>query len=206
MTSPAALPGFPPQIPSPRSLPVLNRVMVGCTRCDLALTRTQVVPGAGDAGAAVMFVGEAPGKAEDLSGVPFVGASGKLLDQMLAAAGIAREDVFIGNVIRCRPPGNRNPRTAEVRACADWLREQVRLIRPRLVSPLGRFALQHFIANGKITELRGMLQSVDYHGLGVALFPLLHPAAVLRNPRLRDSYQEHFQLLASLCVQPAIQL
>lgn len=200
MNPPAAPAAFPRQIPTPRSLAALNSVMVRCTRCDLSHSRTHVVPGAGDSNSAVMFVGEAPGKAEDLSGLPFVGASGKLLDRMLAVAGIEREDVFIANVIRCRPPGNRNPRAGEVQACAGWLREQVRLIRPRLVSPLGRFALQHFIPGGKITQLGGTVQRADYHGLAVALFPLLHPAAVLRNPRLRDSYQEHFQQLASLCV------
>lgn len=189
-------PGFPPEIPSPPTLPQLHEVMVRCTRCDLSLSRTQVVPGAGAPGARLLFVGEAPGASEDKKGVPFVGASGQLLNEMLEQVGIDRDDVFIANVVRCRPPENRNPRAAEIRACAGWLAEQIRLIRPALVATLGRYALQHFLPQGKITQLQGKLQELDYDGHPLRLFPLFHPAAVLRVPERRPEYEELFRRLA----------
>ena len=191
-------PGFPAEIPSPPTLGELHEVMVRCTRCDLALSRKQVVPGAGDAQAGILFVGEAPGRSEDQRGVPFVGASGKLLDEMLHVAGIDRGEVFIANVVRCRPPQNRNPRVGEVRACHGWMEEQIRLIQPKLVVPLGRFGLQHFLPKGKITQLRATVQQVDYPTGPLTLFPLLHPSAILRNPDARPAYEENFRQLAAV--------
>src|SRR5680860_1410335 len=155
-------PGFPAEIPEGETLPELHEVMVRCTRCDLFRSRTQVVPGAGSARASILFVGEAPGASEDRQGIPFVGASGRLLDAMLESAGISREEVFIANVVRCRPPENRNPRRIEIRACAGWLAEQVRIIDPRRVATLGRFALQHFIPGARITQVQGSIQEVGY--------------------------------------------
>jgi uracil-DNA glycosylase len=189
-------PGYPATIPAAPDLVGLHSVMTRCTRCDLFLERTQVVPGDGSHRASIFFVGEAPGASEDQQGLPFVGASGRLLDAMLAGAGVRRADVFIANVVRCRPPKNRNPRAREIAACAGWLAEQLRLIRPRIVVPLGRFALQHFLPAGKITRLQATEQEIDYAGASLRLFPLLHPSAVLRNPTLRDSYQEQFRALA----------
>lgn len=191
-------PGFPEVIPSPASLEELHGVMVRCTRCDLFLSRTQVVPGSGNPRARALFVGEAPGATEDKEGVPFVGASGKLLESMLAAAGISRDQIFIANTVRCRPPENRNPRAREIRACAGWLAEQVRLIEPALVVTLGRFALQHFLPEGKITQLQGTVQEVDYSGRALQVLPLLHPSAILRSPDLRPAYQEQFEELGAL--------
>jgi DNA polymerase len=188
-------PGFPAEIPSPATLAELHAVMVRCTRCDLYVSRTQVVPGAGSEKAGVLFVGEAPGANEDRLGVPFVGASGKLLDSMLEVAGLRRDQVFIANVVRCRPPENRAPRPREIRACAGWLAEQIRLIHPRLVVTLGRFALQHFIPDGKITRVQGAVQEIDYAGSTLRVLPLLHPAAVLRNPELRAPYAKQFAQL-----------
>jgi DNA polymerase len=193
--NPPEPPGFPAEIPSPATLGELNAVMKRCTRCDLFLSRTQVVPGAGDAHARVLLVGEAPGASEDREGVPFVGASGRLLDSMLEAAGILREEVYIANVVRCRPPKNRPPRAREIRACAGWLAEQIRLVDPSLVVTLGRFALQHFLPDGKITRLQGSVQEVDYGGRPLSVLPLLHPSAVLRNPDLRPSYLAQFEAL-----------
>jgi uracil-DNA glycosylase family 4 len=185
-------PGFPAEIPSPDTLAELHEVMVRCTRCELYISRTQVVPGAGSEEAQVLFVGEAPGANEDRLGIPFVGASGKLLDSMLAVAGLERETVFIANVVRSRPPQNRAPKPREVRACAGWLAEQIRIIRPRLIVTLGRFALQHFIPGGKITALQGEVQQVEYGGRPLRVLPLLHPAAILRNPQLRAPYEQQF--------------
>ncbi|CAN5809301.1 uracil-DNA glycosylase [soil metagenome] len=191
-------PGFPAEIPVAANLVGLHAVMSGCTRCDLFLGRTQVVPGHGNPEAQLFFVGEAPGATEDQQGVPFVGASGRLLDSMLLGAGIRREDVFIGNIVRCRPPENRNPRTRQIAACAGWLAEQLRLVNPRLVVPLGRFALHHFLPAGKITQVQASLREIPYHGGTIRIFPLVHPAAVLRNPRLRPLYQDQFRSLAGL--------
>lgn len=191
-------PGFPAEIPTPPDLESLHAQMVRCTRCDLYLSRTQVVPGAGASAAAIMIVGEAPGASEDREGVPFVGASGRLLREMLHGSGISPEEVFIANVVRCRPPKNRNPRAREIRACAGWLAEQIRLIGPEVVVPLGRFALQHFVPGGKITQLQGKPQTVEYGGAALGVFPLLHPAAVLRSPDLRPGYEAQFEALAAL--------
>jgi DNA polymerase len=196
--SPAEPPGFPKEIPSPPALDELHAVMVRCTRCDLSLSRTHVVPGSGNPHAGVLFVGEAPGRNEDEQAKPFVGRSGALLDGMLAAAGLARGEVFIANVVRCRPPENRAPRAYELRACAGWLAEQIRLIEPRLVATLGRFALQHFVSDGKITQLRGAPLEVEYHGRPLTLFPLLHPAAVLRSPDRRPEYEADFRRLGEV--------
>lgn len=196
--NPREPPGFPAEIPSPPRLDDLHAVMRRCTRCDLFLSRTQVVPGAGSPTARLLFVGEAPGASEDREGIPFVGASGRLLDAMLEGAGIERGEVFIANVVRCRPPENRNPRTREIRACAGWLAEQIRLIEPGVIVPLGRFALQHFIPDGKITRLQAEVQEVEYGERCLRVFPLLHPAAVLRSPDKRPMYQEHFARLAEL--------
>jgi uracil-DNA glycosylase len=190
-------PGFPATIPSPATIDELHVVMVRCTRCDLFLSRTQVVPGSGSRRPDILLVGEAPGASEDRDGVPFVGRSGALLSAMLEEAGVRREEVFIANTVRCRPPGNRSPRATEIRACSGWLEEQVRLLRPRLVVPLGRFALLHFLPGGKITDVQGVVQRVPYGEGTIALFPLLHPAAVLRNPGLRPAYAEQFRRLAS---------
>lgn len=190
-------PGFPAEIPESPSLSKLNEVMVRCTRCDLFRSRTQVVPGAGSASASILFVGEAPGASEDRQGVPFVGASGRLLDAMLESAGISREKVFIANVVRCRPPENRNPKMIEIRACAGWLAQQVRLIDPGKVVTLGRFALQHFVPGAKITQVQGAFQEVSYGDHTINLYPLLHPAAILRNPNLRDDYKRQFQALVN---------
>lgn len=197
-SNPPPAPGFPAEIPSPGSLRELHSVMVRCTRCDLYVSRTQVVPGAGAARAGILFVGEAPGASEDREGVPFVGASGKLLNAMLDAARIDRSEVFIANVVRCRPPENRAPKPRELRACAGWLAEQIRLIDPRLVVSLGRFALQHFIPKGKITLLQGAVQELDYAGRAFRLLPLLHPSAVLRNPDLRAPYESQFVELGEM--------
>jgi uracil-DNA glycosylase len=193
-----APPGFPAEIPEAPDLKALEEVMVRCTRCELAVSRTQVVPGAGDPRARVLVVGEAPGANEDRSGFPFVGASGRLLEEMLARAGLRREEVFIANVVRCRPPENRSPRTVEIRACAGWLAQQIRLIRPVVVVVLGRFALQHFLPSGKISQLQGEPTVVEYGGGPLRLYPLLHPAAVLRAPDRRPEYEAQFRRLGEI--------
>lgn len=155
-----------------------------CTKCELASTRTQVVFGSGDPHAPLMIVGEAPGKDEDAQGVPFVGRSGKLLDQvMLEELGVTRERVFIANTVMCRPPGNRDPLPGEIAACNEWLEVKLDLIAPKVVITLGNFSTKLLLfgdtkAKEGITKLRG--HSYPWRN-GAVLVPTFHPAAVLRN-------------------------
>lgn len=150
-----------------------------CQACALALGRTQVVYGVGDPNADLMFIGEGPGANEDRQGEPFVGAGGQLLNRMLDLIGLERADIYIGNVVKCRPPGNRDPEPEEIDACTPWLREQVSLVDPKVIMTLGRFAT-HFILEKKvpITKVRG--QRFTAWG-GRTVIPTLHPAAILRS-------------------------
>lgn len=175
------VPGLPERIPRVESLGALFRSMACCTRCELAAGRTQVVVGVGSPHARVMFIGEAPGAEEDLRGEPFVGAAGRLFNRLLEENGFSRDEVFITNVVACRPPGNRTPRTREVRAHSPWLEEQLRLVDPDVLVTLGRIALTYFLPRAKVTEVRGMPQEVERNGRVIPLLPLFHPAAILRN-------------------------
>ena len=143
---------------------------------------TQLVAGDGDPGARLMLVGEAPGASEDREGRPFVGRAGGLLDEVLAQAGLRRAEVYVTNVVKARPPGNRDPRPAEVAHHRPWLLAELELIRPDLIVPLGRHALAHFAPGLRITEVAGTLLEHD----GRRIFPLLHPAAALRSPGMRE--------------------
>ena len=169
-----------PATPTERaaSLLALAEEASGCTACELAATRTNVVFGYGDPDAAVMIVGEGPGKAEDEQGLPFVGRSGQLLDQLLGEIGLSRqENVYIANVVKCRPPGNRDPRPAEIEACSDYLRDQLRLVDPKVVVTLGNFSSKLLLrAETGITRLRG--EAIRWWGR--FLVPTFHPAAALR--------------------------
>lgn len=155
-------------------------------------TCTQLVPGEGPQDAEVVLLGEAPGAKEDAAGRPFVGSAGKLLDQLLEEAGLERDSVFITNVVKARPPGNRDPKRPEAEHHRPWLDEQLAVIAPRLVIPLGRHALGHFAPDLKISQVHG--QAVTSTG-GQALMPWYHPSAALRNPRLRDTLFEDARAL-----------
>jgi uracil-DNA glycosylase len=150
---------------------------------EICESATNIVPGEGNHDADVMLVGEAPGASEDKQGRPFVGRAGKLLDELLAEAGLVREDVFITNVVKARPPGNRDPRAAEVAHYLPWLEQQLALIKPAVVIPVGRHALAHFAPGEKITEVHGTLVLAGDR----QLVPWLHPAAALRNRDLRET-------------------
>jgi uracil-DNA glycosylase len=161
-------------------LAVLKESVSGCTQCALHKGRTQVVFGSGSATADLMFVGEAPGFHEDQQGVPFVGAAGKLLDTLLGGIGLTRADVFVANVLKCRPPGNRDPQPEEIQSCEGHLFRQIELIQPRLVCTLGNFATK--LLSGKqlgITRVHGQEQDVVLAGRPVTLYPIYHPAAAL---------------------------
>jgi DNA polymerase len=181
-------------------IPVLEelraRALV-CTDCGLSQTRTQVVFGVGDPNARVMLVGEAPGKNEDLQGEPFVGAAGKLLDELLIEIGLQRPEVYIANVLKCRPPGNRDPLPDEIDCCKGYLREQIRLIRPEVVVTLGNFATKLLLnTDTGITRLRGRLHP---WWLGSSLVPTFHPAAALRGgDRVTNQMREDFALVRSI--------
>jgi len=170
-----------------------------CTRCRLAEGRTQVVFGNGDPNADLMFVGEAPGFHEDKQGVPFVGQAGKLLDQLLVGIGLTREDVFVANVLKCRPPGNRDPMPDEIEACESHLFRQVELIEPKVVATLGNFSTK--LLSGKplgITRVHGQVQQVTLGGRSVLLYPLYHPAAALYTPSMLEVLREDFARIPEL--------
>jgi uracil-DNA glycosylase family 4 len=171
----------------------------GCTRCRLAQGRTQVVFGVGNPQADLMFVGEAPGFHEDKQGVPFVGQAGKLLDQLLAGIGLQRSEVYIANVLKCRPPGNRDPQPDEIESCEPHLFRQIELIQPRVVGTLGNFATK--LLSGKptgITRVHGQDQEVTLGGNRVLLYPLYHPAAALYTPAMLKVLQEDFRRIPEL--------
>ena len=171
----------------------------GCTRCRLAQGRTQVVFGAGNPSAELMFVGEAPGFHEDKQGVPFVGHAGKLLEKLLGGIGLTRGQVYICNVLKCRPPGNRDPLPDEIEACEGHLWKQIELIRPTVVATLGNFATK--LLSGRpagITRVHGQEQEVDLGGNSVLLYPLYHPAAALYTPRMLEVLESDFRRLPEL--------
>ena len=174
-----------------------------CTRCRLAQGRTQVVFGAGNPSADLMFVGEAPGFHEDKQGVPFVGQAGKLLEGLLAGVELRREDVYIANVLKCRPPGNRDPQPDEIEACEAHLFRQVELVRPIVVATLGNFATK--LLSGKplgITRVHGYEQETTLGGRSVLLYPLYHPAAALYTPRMLQVLEQDFARLPELLGRP----
>ena len=171
----------------------------GCTRCRLSQGRTQVVFGVGNPHADLMFVGEAPGFHEDKQGVPFVGQAGKLLDTLLGGIGLERSEVYIANVLKCRPPGNRDPQPDEIESCEPHLFRQIELIQPRVVATLGNFATK--LLSGKptgITRVHGQEQEVTLGGNRVLLFPLYHPAAALYTPAMLNVLQEDFRRIPEL--------
>ena len=163
------------------TLAAVGEVAAGCTRCPLAETRTQVVFGVGSPEAQLMFVGEGPGQQEDLQGEPFVGRAGKLLTQLIEGIGLTRADVYIANVVKCRPPGNRDPLPLEIEACSPWLDRQLELIVPAVIVTLGNFATKLLLdTKTGITRLRGQEFPFERAGITAVLVPTLHPAAVLR--------------------------
>jgi uracil-DNA glycosylase len=156
----------------------------GCTRCPLSSGRTRTVPGEGNPLSDVLLVGEGPGAREDATGRPFVGPAGQLLDELLASIGWARSDVFIANVVKCRPPGNRDPEPAEIAACASYLDRQEAALDPAVVVTLGRHSLQRYLPGARIGSIHGRMRR-SFAGLHV--FPMYHPAAALHQASLRDT-------------------
>ncbi len=165
-----------------------------CQRCPLAVGRTNAVPGEGPPNAEIMFIGEGPGFHEDRQGRPFVGASGKLLEDLLGSIGMTREQVFITNVVKCRPPDNRDPLPAEIEACAPYLDRQEAALAPKIVVTLGRFSMQRYFPGQSITRIHGQVQ----RQANTAFVPMFHPAAALRNPQWMTQMRADFARLPAL--------
>lgn len=167
---------------------IADQVLI-CQKCDLSKTRTKAVPGYGDINAEILFIGEGPGFHEDKQGLPFVGRSGEYLDKLLALLGLNRSQVFITNVVKCRPPENRDPMPDEILACKPYLEKQQSLIDPLIIVTLGRFSMARYFPGDKITQIHGKPKFDDR----VAYYPLFHPAAVLRNPSLQETMAQDFK-------------
>ena len=179
-------------------LEILHNQIQTCTLCKLHAGRTNAVPGEGPAHADIIFIGEGPGFHEDKQGRPFVGAAGRFLEELLESIGLKREQVFITNVVKCRPPANRDPEPDEIEACRGYLDRQIELIQPKMVVTLGRFSMARYFTNAKISQIHGKPKKMD----GVIYYPMYHPAAALHQPSLRRTVQEDMgripQLLADI--------
>ena len=164
-----------------------------CKKCPLFRDRTNTVPGEGARDAEILFIGEGPGKNEDEQGRPFVGQAGKFLDELINSIGKKRKDVFIANVVKCRPPGNRDPYSEEVKTCWQYLERQVKSIKPKLIVTLGRHSMDRFLPNMKISQIHGEPKRKEIENFGKLIFyPIYHPAATLYNPNLRSVLMEDF--------------
>src|SRR5436190_22225533 len=181
------------------SLEVIGGEVRNCRLCRLCETRTVGVPGEGDATAEIMFIGEVPGFHEDQQGRPFVGAAGQLLVEMLKLIGLRRQDVFITNVVRCRPPGNRDPQPEELAACDTYTQRQIAVLEPKLIVTLGRYSMARFFGPGSMRDLHG--RSRDWNG--ITCLAMYHPAAILRTPtpEMRRVYAEDFRKIPLLLAE-----
>lgn len=191
-------------MPKKEVMEAIANEVKACRKCKLWKTRRNAVPGEGSLDAPIMFIGEAPGYWEDAKGRPFVGAAGKLLDTLLDQNNLSRSTVYITNVVKCRPPENRDPLPVEVKTCTPFLNRQIRVIQPEIIVTLGRHATSYVLSKAGlkravgITKLRGKVYSIKLFGLPVLLLPTFHPAAVLHNPKYKDALEHDFQFLKSL--------
>jgi DNA polymerase len=181
-------------MPAEDELRQLAATIQACTDCQLSQARKLAVPGEGPSDAAVMFIGEGPGFHENEQGRPFVGAAGRFLEELLAGIGLTRQQVFICNVVKCRPPGNRDPLPEEIEACAKYLEAQIRLVNPRIIVTLGRFSMARFFPSARISAIHGQARSIG----GRTVMAMYHPAAALHQPSLRAAVEADFAALAPL--------
>jgi len=165
-----------------------------CTDCKLNLSRKNAVPGEGPAGAALMFIGEGPGFHENEQGRPFVGAAGHFLEELLGSIGLTRQQVYITNIVKCRPPGNRDPQLPEINECAKYLDRQIEAINPKVIVTLGRFSMARFIPEARISTVHGRARTIN----GRVIVPMYHPAAALHQPALRRVVEEDFSRLPEM--------
>jgi uracil-DNA glycosylase len=181
----------------------LSREIHTCRRCPLWENTHQAVPGEGNPSATVFFIGEAPGEKEDLTGRPFVGRAGSLLNALITGAGLSREEAFIGNIVKHRPPGNRDPRTGEIAVCSPYLDRQIQVIRPQILVPLGRHSSRYILSKTgtsfeKITDIRGTIIQARIWDIPIRIVPTLHPAAALYSPRYRKALEDDFRTIYTL--------
>ncbi len=188
-----------------KDLKQINEETLGCQKCALAKTRTNVVVGEGNPRADIMFVGEAPGANEDKHGRPFCGRAGEVLTELLARVGLNREDIFIGNILKCRPPGNRNPLQDEIKACGPYLDEQIRLIKPKILCCLGNFSTKYIMTKAGLAEhiqgiskIRGQIFTHKAFFGSIKIIPLYHPAVVTYNMNMKSVLEKDFDLLKQL--------
>ena len=168
-----------------------------CPKCELSNTRTHAVPGEGSPNADIVFVGEGPGFYEDQQARPFVGPAGKFLDELLASIGLKRQDVFICNVLKCRPPGNRDPLPGEISACKPWLDQQLEVIKPKVIVTLGRFSMTRYFPGQSISKIHGQPKKLD----DVTVVPMYHPAAALHQASLRRTIEQDFKKLPAILAE-----
>lgn len=187
-------------MPGKKQLDAVASEVIVCTKCPLWKSRRNAVPGLGSPRSQMMFIGEAPGSSEDFKGEPFVGTAGKFLDTLLSQIGFSREQVFITNVVKCRPPRNREPKPLEIEACTPYLDRQMLIIRPKFVVTLGSHSTSYIFSKAtlpfsSITRIRGRLYKATILGSQVTLFPTFHPASALYNPKYKEILEQDFQLL-----------
>lgn len=181
----------------------ISEAVTECRKCGLWKTRKNPVPGEGSLEPKIMFIGEAPGFNEDAQGIPFVGRAGKVLDELLEYIGLERKDVFIGNILKCRPPNNRDPQPEEIKACTPYLDRQIALIKPKMICTLGNFSTSYLLEKfgmkpESIGKIHGKVFSIRNLMLSSKIIPLYHPAAALRNPDLKSVIREDFRVLKEL--------
>ncbi|PIS14112.1 uracil-DNA glycosylase [Candidatus Shapirobacteria bacterium CG09_land_8_20_14_0_10_47_13] len=189
-------------------LPDLNDIaakVTHCHNCNLYKTATNPVPGEGNPEAEVMFIGEAPGYFEDLQGRPFVGQAGKLLDKLLQSIKLSREEVFICNMLRHRPPENRDPLPEEIKACEVFLDDQIKIINPKVIVTLGRFSMNKFLPGEYISNVHGQARYVDFAGQRYIIIPMYHPAAALRNGAVMDKLVADFKKITTFLKEPEVE-
>jgi len=175
----------------------LSETIAVCQQCEIARNRTKAVPGEGAESADIMFIGEAPGYYEDQSGRPFVGPAGKFLEQLLASIYLNREQVFIANIIKCRPPGNRDPLPSEIQNCCNWLERQIGIIRPKIIVTLGRYSMAKFFPGKSISKIHGTAQKQD----DIIHYAMYHPAAALHQQSLRQTIEADMLKIPALLVE-----
>ena len=179
-----------------QKLDYIASLVKDCTKCPLYKTATNGVPGAGNAQSKIVFIGEAPGFYEDQQGLPFVGASGKLLDKLLFGINLKREDVYIANILKHRPPQNRDPLPEEIKVCTPYLKAQLTIIKPLLVVTLGRYAMNYFFPDELISRVRGQVKNLSWQGINLTVIPVYHPSAALRNGAMMAALQADFKKIS----------
>ena len=183
---------------------IRNQISV-CTRCALHKTRTHTVPGEGDVNADIMFIGEAPGRNEDIQGKPFVGRAGEVFDKLLSSIGISRQQIYLCNILKCRPPGNRNPLNSEIRACVGSLDLQIKVVNPKVIGTLGSFSTTYIfekfkIPQEKISSVAGKIIDVETSFGHKKIIPVFHPAVAIYNVHKTDLLENHFQAFKPFCL------